>query len=230
MTPSSGVARGLGSPRHADVVSLARSPRGPFVSMYLPLAAEFSGRIDDALNYGLGVVHAVDRLESEGLDAEEVPKWAQQLADFSSELRNVERLPLGVAVFLDESGRRAYRLPVPPREHIYVADCFALRELIRQLDLGATESRVMPPRSGVVGELDRILQASRRDRIRTLWTREGAVIPGRFDAQVGRLISAHGRDGDVLEVLSTRVLASGGHVHVVPDSEMPAPVSVVAEL
>jgi hypothetical protein len=134
-------------------------------------------------------------------------------------------------VFLDDAALRCYRLAAPPAERVLVADCFSLRELIRQIELrdGNEAGPRPPPRECLVLELDRILAAARRGVIRRLWTREGAQLPGHFDCETGRIVAAAPGECDVLDGLAACVLRSGGEVRVAAVEHMPGAIHTAAE-
>jgi hypothetical protein len=113
-----------------------------------------------------------------------------------------------------------------------VADCFSLRELARQIDLLDNRETTPPDRGAArcAHELDRILAAAHRGKIRTLWVREGASIPGRIERKTGRAMSAQGRDGDVLDCLVAQVLRTGGALHLVAAHRMPGGAHALALL
>ncbi len=116
-----------------------------------------------------------------------------------------------------------------------VADCFSLRELARQVELVWAEPvppglSARPKLDKLALELDRILAAAHRGMIRCLWTRQGAAISGRIDAATGRIVSAEGGDGDVLDALAVSVLRSGGELFVVSGRDIPGGVSAAAEI
>jgi len=220
----------LREPALEDLAALAGCEPHPCVTIYLPMPAAFPERMQNALRYGQAVAHAADRLEAEGVPAADVPAWADRLTELDHDLRDAPESFRGLAVFLDRRGVRAYRLRVPPRERVYVADGFALRELARQLALLQTDKPAPPDSAAVIVGLDRILEAARRGRVRVLWVLASASVRGRLDPETGRVVSAEDRDGDVLDALAARVLAGRGELRVVSSLEMPAPVTAAAEL
>ena len=220
----------LREPALEDLEALAGGEPRPCVTIYLPMPAAFPERMQNALRYGQAVAHAADRLGGEGVPTADVSAWADRLTELDHDLRDTPESFRGLAVFLDEAGVRAFRLVAPPRERVYVADGFALRELARQVALLQIDKQDAPKREQVIVELDRILQAARRGRVRVLWTLAGASVQGRIDPETGRVVSAENRDGDVLDALAARVLNADGGLRVVSSLEMPAPVSAAAEL
>ena len=224
----------LSWPTRDDVRLLASAAEQPCVSMYMPLRTSYSQQVGNARRFGQAVAHVADRLEGEGFPAGRICAWVERLTGLERDLRRPGKPPQGLGVFIDAGLTRAYKLAAPPTARVVVADCFALRELVQQVDLlqeqgdAPTPPDVDPAR--ISTSLDRILAAARRDGIKRLWTREGAAITGRIDPATGRVVSAHGGDGDVLDALAARVLRAGGEVSVVGPDQMPGPGSAAAEL
>jgi len=226
---------GMRWPTHADLQALAGSNAEPCVSLYLRFLATYSEQMLNARRYGRAVVRATDQLEQLGLSMDAAADWSRRLTDFGRALRGTSTAQHGVGIFLDEHSLHAFKLAAPPSDRIVVADCFSLRELARQVELLATSPLVVDGSEAIVPEkltleLDPILEAAHYGRIRRLWTREGVVIAGRINRDTGRIVSASGRGGDVLDALAASVLRTGGRVLVVRGQEMPGPGSVAAEL
>jgi len=202
--------------------------------MYVPLRTSYSQQVGNARRFGQAVAHVANRLGGEGFPAPRIDAWVQRLTELERDLRRPGKPPQGMGVFIDVGLTLAYKLAAPPTERVVVSDCFALRELVQQVDLLREE--VEPSgdldvdSARIATSLDRILAAARRDCIKRLWTREGAAIAGRIDPETGRIVSAHGGDGDVLDSLAALVLRAGGEVRVVGSDQMPGPGSAAAEL
>ncbi len=222
-------------PTRHDLRDLAGSQARPCVSLYVPFRTAFAEHVGNAKRYGQAVVRAADGLQRSGLSLTCATRWAKRLTELERELRRSEGPPHGIGVFLDARELRVFKFATPPSERIVVADCFSLRELARQVELiwpepSPPELSARAKLDKLALELDRILAAAHRGMIRSLWTRQGAAIPGRIDAATGRIVSADGGDGDVLDALAASVLRSGGRVFVVPGRDMPGGVSAAAEI
>jgi hypothetical protein len=220
-------------PTRHDLRNLAGSHARPCLSLYVPFRTAFAEHIGNAKRYGQAVVRAADGLQRSGLSLACATRWAKRLTEL--ELRRSERPQHGIGVFLDAREVRVFRFATPPSERVVVADCFSLRELARQVELiwpepSPLELSTRPRLDKLALELDRILAAAHRGTIRSLWTRQGAAISGRIDAATGRIVSADGGDGDVLDALAASVLHSGGRVFVVPGRDIPGGVSAAAEI
>ena len=221
-------------PTRDDLRLLASAAEQPCVSMYVPLRTSYSQQVGNARRFGQAIAHVADRLENEGLPVDRIDAWVGRLTELERDLRHPRNPPQGVGVFLDAGLTQAYRLAAPPSERVVVADCFALRERVQQVDL-LQEPGAAPPASDLdpawlATSLDRILAAAQRDGIKRLWTREGAAITGCIAPVTGRIGSAKGGDGDVLDALAARVLRAGGEVRVVGSERMPGAGSAAAEL
>lgn len=121
-------------PAQADLRLLAEDREGPRVSLYLPLRPAFPEVIGNAVRYGHAIALAADRLSGEdGLSTCDVDAWSERLGEVETDVRRLEHPVEGIAVFLDRELFRAYLLTSPPRECVVVEECFALRDLIREV-------------------------------------------------------------------------------------------------
>jgi len=222
-------------PTESDLRLLAQAEARPCVSLYVPLQSAYQDQMSNAKRYGQAVVRVSDRLEATGMCRRSVDSWAGRLTEIERDLRQRDKSPLGIGVFLQADQLDVFKLPTPPTERIVVADCFALRELVQQVERIFPRGESLGPYSEAVAprlviELDRVLVAAHWSRVKRLWVREGAAIAGRLDRETGRVISAHGGDHDVLDALAARVLSSGGEVRILASEAMPGAVSAAAEL
>jgi hypothetical protein len=222
-------------PTESDVRLLAQTEAGPCVSLYVPLQSAYQDHMSNAKRYGQAVVRVSDHLEATGMRRRSVDQWAARLTEIERDLRQRDKSPLGIGVFLQVDRLNFFKLPTPPAERIVVADCFALRELVQQVERIFPRGEPAGPHSEAVAphlviELDRVLVAAHWGKVKRLWVREGAAIAGRLDRETGRVISARGGDHDVLDALAARVLGSGGEVRILTSEAMPGAVNAAAEL
>jgi hypothetical protein len=125
----------LGRLDREQLRGLAEARPGPMVSIYLPLRASFPGVRENPVRYRHAIESVAERLIGEGLSRRDAAGWADRLGEVDTDVRQLQHPLQGLALFLDRSELCAYPLVREISEHIVVGSCFALRPLIRELQL-----------------------------------------------------------------------------------------------